>query len=149
MVYEQNVVSSKKTCAKRVKHLWWIPIAIVVGLFLVYFQNLSIWSRSTFIFHGKHANWNRSITAVFKRLSKNQYQSYVYDGADKRVPYTFFVTREWVFLALRDALLFRDSWIYVFYAHGNSVSSLLRSRYENATPNLCWVFCALLGVLCN
>ena len=25
----------------------------------------------------------------------------------------------------------------------------LRSRYENATPNLCWVFCALLGVLCN
>ena len=26
---------------------------------------------------------------------------------------------------------------------------LLRSRYENATPNLCWVFCALLGVLCN
>ena len=22
---------------------------------------------------------------------------------------------------------------------------LLRSRYENATPNLCWVFCALLG----
>ena len=29
------------------------------------------------------------------------------------------------------------------------ISSLLRSRYENATPNLCWVFCALLGVLCN
>ena len=26
---------------------------------------------------------------------------------------------------------------------------LMRSRYENATPNLCWVFCALLGVLCN
>ena len=26
---------------------------------------------------------------------------------------------------------------------------LLRSKYENATPNLCWVFCALLGVLCN
>ena len=26
---------------------------------------------------------------------------------------------------------------------------LLRSRYENATPNLCWVFCALLGFLCN
>ena len=26
---------------------------------------------------------------------------------------------------------------------------LLRSRYENATPNLCWGFCALLGVLCN
>ena len=25
----------------------------------------------------------------------------------------------------------------------------LRSRYENATPNLCWVFCALLGDLCN
>ena len=25
----------------------------------------------------------------------------------------------------------------------------MRSRYENATPNLCWVFCALLGVLCN
>ena len=25
----------------------------------------------------------------------------------------------------------------------------LRSRYENATPNLCWVSCALLGVLCN
>ena len=24
---------------------------------------------------------------------------------------------------------------------------LLRSRYENATPNLFWVFCALLGVL--
>ena len=24
---------------------------------------------------------------------------------------------------------------------------LLRSRYENATPNLCCVFCALLGVL--
>ena len=24
----------------------------------------------------------------------------------------------------------------------------LRSKYENATPNLCWVFCALLGVLC-
>ena len=23
--------------------------------------------------------------------------------------------------------------------------SLLRSRYENATPNLCWVSCALLG----
>ena len=23
------------------------------------------------------------------------------------------------------------------------------SRYENATPNLCWVFCALLGDLCN
>ena len=22
-------------------------------------------------------------------------------------------------------------------------------RYENATHNLCWVFCALLGVLCN
>ena len=27
--------------------------------------------------------------------------------------------------------------------------SLMRSRYENASPNLCWVFCALLGVLCN
>ena len=26
---------------------------------------------------------------------------------------------------------------------------LLRSRYENAAPNLCWVFYALLGVLCN
>ena len=26
---------------------------------------------------------------------------------------------------------------------------LLRSRYENATPNLCWVLCALLGVLYN
>ena len=25
----------------------------------------------------------------------------------------------------------------------------LRSRYENATSNLCWMFCALLGVLCN
>ena len=25
----------------------------------------------------------------------------------------------------------------------------LRSRYENATPYLCWVFCALLGDLCN
>ena len=25
------------------------------------------------------------------------------------------------------------------------VRFLLRSRYENATPNLCWVFCALLG----
>ena len=24
----------------------------------------------------------------------------------------------------------------------------LRSRFENATPNLCWVICALLGVLC-
>ena len=24
-----------------------------------------------------------------------------------------------------------------------------RSRYENATPNLCWVLCALLRVLCN
>ena len=29
------------------------------------------------------------------------------------------------------------------------VRFLLRSRYENATPNLCWVFCTLLGVLCN
>ena len=29
------------------------------------------------------------------------------------------------------------------------VLRLLRSRYEKATPNLCWVFCALLGVLCN
>ena len=28
-------------------------------------------------------------------------------------------------------------------------SKLLRSRYENATPNLCWVLCALLGVLCS
>ena len=28
-------------------------------------------------------------------------------------------------------------------------NKFLRSRYENATPNLCWVFCALLGVLCN
>ena len=27
--------------------------------------------------------------------------------------------------------------------------SLLRSRYENTTPNLCWVLCALFGVLCN
>ena len=26
---------------------------------------------------------------------------------------------------------------------------LLCSRYENATPNLCWVFCALLDILCN
>ena len=26
---------------------------------------------------------------------------------------------------------------------------LLRSRYENVTPNFCWVFCALLGVLCK
>ena len=26
---------------------------------------------------------------------------------------------------------------------------ILRSRYEKATPNLCWVFFALLGVLCN
>ena len=26
---------------------------------------------------------------------------------------------------------------------------LLRSRTSNAIPNLCWVFCALLGVLCN
>ena len=25
----------------------------------------------------------------------------------------------------------------------------LRSRCENATPNLCRVFCALLGILCN
>ena len=25
----------------------------------------------------------------------------------------------------------------------------LRSRYENASPSLCWVFCALLGYLCN
>ena len=25
----------------------------------------------------------------------------------------------------------------------------LRSRYENATLNLCWVFCAFLGVLCD
>ena len=25
----------------------------------------------------------------------------------------------------------------------------LRSRYEKATPNLCWVFFALLGVLCK
>ena len=29
------------------------------------------------------------------------------------------------------------------------VNPLLRSRYENATPNLCWVFCTLLDVLCN
>ena len=28
-------------------------------------------------------------------------------------------------------------------------NTFLRSRYENTTPNLCWVFCALLGVLCN
>ena len=28
-------------------------------------------------------------------------------------------------------------------------NGLLRSSYENATPNLCWVFFALLGVLCN
>ena len=26
---------------------------------------------------------------------------------------------------------------------------ILRSRYEKATPNLCWVFFALLGVLCS
>ena len=26
---------------------------------------------------------------------------------------------------------------------------LLRSRTSNATPNLCWVFCALFCVLCN
>ena len=26
---------------------------------------------------------------------------------------------------------------------------LLISRYENAIPNLCWVLCALSGVLCN
>ena len=26
---------------------------------------------------------------------------------------------------------------------------LLCSRYKNATPNLCWAFCALLDVLCN
>ena len=32
---------------------------------------------------------------------------------------------------------------------GHKVCDYLRSRYENATPNLCWVFCALLGVLCN
>ena len=25
----------------------------------------------------------------------------------------------------------------------------LRWRYDNATPSLCWVFCALLGVLCS
>ena len=25
----------------------------------------------------------------------------------------------------------------------------MRSRYANATPYLCWVFCALLSVLCN
>ena len=28
-------------------------------------------------------------------------------------------------------------------------TQLLRSGYENATPILCWVFCALLGFLCN
>ena len=28
-------------------------------------------------------------------------------------------------------------------------TSFLRSRYDNATPNLFWLFCALLGVLCN
>ena len=28
-------------------------------------------------------------------------------------------------------------------------TQLWRSRYENATPILCWVFCALLGFLCN
>ena len=27
--------------------------------------------------------------------------------------------------------------------------TLLRLRYENATLNLRWVFCAMLGVLCN
>ena len=27
--------------------------------------------------------------------------------------------------------------------------TLLRSRYENATPNFCCVFCVLLGVLCK
>ena len=28
-------------------------------------------------------------------------------------------------------------------------TSFLRSRYDNATPNLFWLFCALLGVLCS
>ena len=31
----------------------------------------------------------------------------------------------------------------------DAFSFFLRSRYENATPNLCWVLCALLGVLGN
>ena len=40
----------------------------------------------------------------------------------------------------------------IFYSHQNSFcpfAVLLRSRYDNATRNLCWVFCALLGILCN
>ena len=35
------------------------------------------------------------------------------------------------------------------WGEGETPYSSLRSRYENATPNLCWVCCALLGVLCN
>ena len=51
MVYEQNVVSIKKACAKRVKLLLFIAeyanlsrilIAVVVVLFLVCFQTFSI-----------------------------------------------------------------------------------------------------------
>ena len=40
-----------------------------------------------------------------------------------RVSYTFFVTREWAFFALREAWMriyfFRDSWIYIFPSSGN------------------------------
>ena len=44
------------------------------------------------------------------------------------------------------ALALLEFFIFFFLDQGGSDKG---SRYENATPNLCWVFCALLGDLCN
>ena len=39
--------------------------------------------------------------------------------------------------------------VFKNYRPVSDLSFILRSRYKKETPNLCWVTCALLGVLCN
>ena len=64
---------------------------------------------------------------------------FLYGAASPRGPTPYLFIYDFFFLRKR----------YPFHIPCLELCISLRSRYENATPNLCWVFCALMVVLCN
>ena len=93
------------------------------------------------------------ITSTKHRWEKNwgKWNGEFWDRFQNRSPWqvwaTFWPSKSVAVSENRNPELFNSDFLCMMKRFFPFLS--LRSRYENATPNLCWVFCALSGVLCN
>ena len=95
----------------------------------------------------------KSASFCFLYLSKTikMLKSYIYiSNCHIYVLITVYLAKlQYIYIQLPKYMSRKFQYIYIQMLCSVFVLSFLRSRYENATPNLCCVFCALLGVLRN